>query len=99
MFRWVYGATYDFAPGWTHVAGTFNGGLVFYRRSDGFGGIGVLAADATFTQTGNPSFGAGWTHVVGAGRRGVLLYDERTGKGLGGFLDVGGAWRPTSRYC
>ena len=58
----------------------------------------MLDAAGAFAQTGTPRFGAGWTHVAGAGSRGVLLYDERTGKGLGGFLDAGGAWRPTTRY-
>lgn len=98
VYRWVSGRTYTFASGWTHVAGTFNGGLLFLRQRDGFGATGYLDAAGDFHQTGNPSFGRGWTHLVGAGSRSLLFYSKHTGKGLGGFMTAAGVWTPTTTY-
>ena len=94
---WVPQATHRFSTGWTHVVGTFNGGLLFYNRL-GRGATGFLDALGNFTQTGNPTFELGWTHVAGAGGRGVLFYDKRSGRGSGGFLSARGVWTETTTY-
>jgi hypothetical protein len=92
-------ADYRFSTGWTHVAGTFNGGILFYNRQTGAGASSYLDAFGNFTQKlPNPAFGAGWTHVVGAGSRGILFYNKTTGKGVGGFLSAAGAWTKTTTY-
>jgi hypothetical protein len=97
-YTWTLLDDHAFAQGWTHAAGTFAGGVAFYRAGDGFGGVGFLDADGGWRQTGNPSFGAGWSHVTGAGSSGLLFYDDATGKAMGGVLGADGVWRTTTTY-
>lgn len=99
-FEWVPRTTYRFGTGWTHVVGTFNGGILFYNRITGKGISGYLDDFANWHRTSPTLFdlGVGWTHVVGAGGRGLLFYHKTTGKAVGGFLTAAGAWTKTTIY-
>lgn len=84
-----------FAPGWTHIAGTYDG-LLFYRASSGKGISGKFD-DGRFTLAQRYSgFTTGWTLIAG-GQSGILFY-QPTGYAGAGYLDYDGVYHFVSNY-
>lgn len=106
--RFTQTNNYGFAGDFTSLAGTRNGGFVFYNRLTGLGMTGRLDPTGAWRlYDGNVNFGKGWTHVTGVGgrtlvtgalSRGVLFYNRNTGSGLGGYLAGAGKWVPSAAY-
>ncbi|MEX2237740.1 MAG: hypothetical protein WEB00_09425 [Dehalococcoidia bacterium] len=87
-------------PGWTHVAGTNDGGVLFYNEADGHARSFYLkdaGVPGKLAFGGNFILASDFTHVVGAGARGLLLY-RNTGFAWGGYLDEVGRWRRARIY-
>lgn len=83
---------FGFSPGWTHVVGGNNGGLLFYNQATG-AAYATYIDDAYVYHAVSPlSLGAGWTHVTTAGRGNYLFYRASTGEHMTATLSPTGVF-------
>src|SRR6516164_3666150 len=79
-----------FSKGWTHIAGTFSGGVLFYNAASGEGATAVVrAGDYTFVGA-IEGFSKGWTHIASSNAGSLLFYNAASGEGATARLDSAG---------
>jgi hypothetical protein len=89
----------NFSTGWTDVVGTLSGGLLFYNRWSGAGGVASVDQNLHYTSIASLSFSPGWTSVTSVNRNGVLFYDKNNGNAYTATVtpagyQAGGAFPP-----
>ena len=79
--------------GWTHIAGTANGGFLLYNKKSGVGRTARIDNLGNYQYISSISgFSKGWTHIVSVRRDKLLLYNEESGAGAAARLDSRGKY-------